>query len=500
VATAEGPSSIRRWLLIGGLAALAAGGLVYALRPTQAANAQRPSIAAIAVLPLDNLSGDPSQDYFVDGMTEALIGNLARVRALRVVSRTSVMRFKGAAPPLNEIARTLNVDAVLEGSVQRTGDRVRVSVQLIHVATDTHLWAREYERELTDVLKLQSDVAGAVADEVRARVTAEERARLAAAGSVNPAAYQEFLLGQHYLWKLNEEDLARAIGHFEQSVRQDPSYAAAYAGLSHAWWWRGIWGATTFEQVELPSRVAAIKALELDPALPEAHVSVGRIKFGHQRDWSGARQAFTRALAIDPNNVDAHFFSAMLCMALGCFPEAIDHMKQIEERDPLSATVQSFFGRVLYRACRYDEAIVHLNRAIELDPHSPAGAYGRLADVYEAVGKYDEALKLLEKEASVQGRPHSPNGAARAARIYALMGKRDKAIGMLKGARGSNPHVLAMAYTALGDHDEAFRLLFRVIDDPAFNVYVKTDPRFDRLHSDPRWQEVLVRMNYPQTQ
>jgi TolB-like protein/DNA-binding winged helix-turn-helix (wHTH) protein len=496
-AAADGPSSIRRWLLVGGLAALAAGGLVYALRPTQAATAERPSIAAIAVLPLDNLSGDPSQDYFVDGMTEALIGNLARIRALRVVSRTSVMRFKGAAPPLHEIARTLNVDAVLEGSVQRTGDRVRVSVQLIHVATDAHLWAREYERELTDVLKLQSDVAGAVADEVRARVTAEERARLASAGSVSPAAYQEFLLGQHYLWRLNEEDLARAIGHFEQSVRLDPSSAAAYAGLSHAWWWRGIWGATTFKQVESPSRAAAVKALELDPGLPEAHVSIGRLKFGHEWDWSGAEQAFSRALAIDPNNVDAHFFSAMLCMAIGCFPDAIDHMKRVEERDPLSSTVQSFFGRVLYRARRYDEAIVHLHRAIELDPQSPAGAYGRLADVYEAVGKYGEALMLLENETSIEGRPRNANGTVAAARIYALMGKRKEAIGMLKGSRGSNPQVLAMAYTALGDHDEAFRLLFRIIEDPSFNVYVKTDPRFDRLHSDPRWQEVLRRLKMP---
>lgn len=380
--------------------------------------------------------------------------------------------------------------------MQRTGDRVRVTVQLIHVATDAHLWAREYERELTDVLKLQSEVARAVADEIQARLTAEERARLASAGSVNPEAYQEFLLGQHYLWRLTEEDLARAIGHFEQSARIDPTYAPAYAGLSHAWWWRGIWGAVLFNQVEGPSRAAAARALELDPQLPEAHVSVGRIKFGHEWDWAGARGAFTRALAIDPNNVDAHFFSAMLCMAVGCFTEAIDHMKRLEERDPLSATVQSFFGRVLYRARRYDEAVVHLNQAIALDSQSPANAYGRLADVYEAVGKFDEALVLRQKEANIDRRPRTADWTARTARTYALMGKREKAIEMLNASRGGNPHLLAMAYAALGERDEAFRLLFEIIEDPSFDVYVKTDPAFDRLHSDPRWQEVMRRMNH----
>ena len=210
----------RRWLALAGLAVLALASTVYMVRPV--ATPVRPPITSLAVLPLNNLSGDPTQDYFADGMTEALIGNLAPISALRVVSRTSVMRFKGTRTSLPEIARELKVDGVIEGSVQRTRDRVRISVQLIHAPTDTHLWAREYERELTDVLKLQGEVARAVADEIRIQVTAEERARMASAGTVDPAAHQEYLLGQHYLWKLTEEDLARAIEHFERATRSMP--------------------------------------------------------------------------------------------------------------------------------------------------------------------------------------------------------------------------------------------------------------------------------------
>ena len=228
------------WFAFGGLAALVAAVLLYPFRPRPAVEAKRSPINMLAVLPMDNLSGDSTQDYFADGMTEALIGNLARIRALRIVSRTSVMRFKGDRRPLSQIAQALNVDAIVEGSVQRSSDRVRVSVQLIHAATDTQLWAREYERDLTDILKLQGEVARAIAGEIQVRLTAEERARLTSPGAVNPAAYLEYLLGQHYLWRLTEEDLTRAIEHFDRAIGLDASYAAAHAGLSHAWWWRGV--------------------------------------------------------------------------------------------------------------------------------------------------------------------------------------------------------------------------------------------------------------------
>jgi TolB-like protein/DNA-binding winged helix-turn-helix (wHTH) protein/Flp pilus assembly protein TadD len=486
-----------RWLLLGGLVALAAAVLVvYLLRHPPGAPAAPPAITSLAVLPLANLSGDPAQEYFADGMTEALIGNLARIRALRVVSRTSVMRFKGGTRSLPEIARALSVDAIVEGSVLRTGDRVRISVQLIHVATDAHLWAREYERDLTDILKLQGEVSRAVAEEIQVQITAEERARLASVASVDPAAYQEYLLGQHYLWRLDEEDLTRAIDHFEQATRLDGRYAAAYAGLSHAWWWRGVWGAKSPKQVEVQSRAAALRALELDPQLAAAHVSTGRIKFSYDWDWSGAEMDFGRALELDPNSLDAHFFEGMLFMALGRFPESIAHIERAEQLDPLSATVQSAFGRILYRARRFDEAILHLNQAIELQPEAP-GNYGRLADVYEEMGRYDEALAVHEKEKRVSGRAQDLSPAV--ARIYARMGKADEArrILDLQRTRGSQWFVLATTYAALGDKDEAFRLLFQVTEERDALNYVKTDPRLDSLHSDPRWQTLLRRMNLP---
>jgi TolB-like protein/DNA-binding winged helix-turn-helix (wHTH) protein/Tfp pilus assembly protein PilF len=486
---ASGPWA-RPWLALAGLALLALGSTVYMLRP--AATTVRPPITSLAVLPLNNLSGDPTQDYFADGMTEALIGNLAPISALRVVSRTSVMRFKGTRTSLPEIARELKVDAVIEGSVQRTSDRVRISVQLIHGPTDTHLWAREYERELTDVLKLQGEVARAVADEIRIQVTAEERARMASAGTVDPTAHQEYLLGQHYLWKLTEEDLARAVDHFERATRLDAAYAAAYAGLSHAWWWRGVWGAKTFKEIESPSRAAARKALELDPRLAEAHVSMGRVKFGHDWDWAGAERDFRRALDIDPNNLDAHFFSAMLFMALGRFPESIAHVERAQQLDPLSSTVHSAFGRVLYRARKAEQAIPHLNQAIALEPRSSDG-YGRLADVYEALGRNDEALALYEKVHVLRGRQvRGPDIAI----VFARMGKRDEANRILATVRNTSPPAqLAQAYAVLGDSDEAFRLLFRHAEERNGLNYVKTEPRFDSLRGDPRWPLLLRRMN-----
>ena len=452
-------------------------------------------IRSIAVLPLENLSGDPAQEYFADGMTEAFISNLAQIRALKVISRTSVMRYKGVRRPLPEVARELNVDAVIEGSVQRSGGRVRVSAQLIYGATDSHLWAREYERDVTDVLKLESEVARAVAAEIRIQVTPQERERLASARSINPEAHEAYLLGRHYLTKANEQDRKRAIEYFEKAIQIAGDYAAAYAGLSTAWVQRGIFEAKDFNEAKPPARAAAFKAIGLDDQIAEAHTALANIKYEFDWDWEGADQEMRRALDLDPGSLDVHLDYGHLLMALGRHDEAIREGRNAEQLDPISSRTQSALGRFLYRARKYDEAVAHLERAVELEPRS-LQAYARLAEVYAQVGRYNEAIGAFEKIRELARDTGNPQ--AGIARVYAMMGRKREAREMISGVK-AQPVIVAPVYVALGDKDEAFRILGKAVDEHnSFLVYLKEDPPFDNLHSDPRWKMLLRRMNFPQ--
>jgi tetratricopeptide (TPR) repeat protein len=391
------------------------------------------------------------------------------------------------------VARALNVDAVLEGSVQRRGNRVKISLQLIHAPSDTHLWAREYERELTDVLNLQGEVASAVADEIRIQVTPEERARMASGISVDPAAHQEYLVGRYHLWRYDEENLKQAIAHFERATQIDPQYAAAHAGLSHAWWALGVYGSTVNPRnAESPSRTAALKALELDVNLAEAYVVQADLKRLYDWDWIGSETAVKRALALDPNEVDAHNSYALLLCQLGRFPEAIARMESASQLDPLAPAIQMDFARVLYRARRFDDALRHLDRALELEP-GMGPAQQLIGDIYGEMGLYAEALAAYQKTGRAPGNPW------RIVRTYALLGRHDEARQMLKdlsARKAPRSRVAAAAYAALGDKDEAFKLLFAMQRDEGFN-YVKVDPPLDSLHSDPRWRELLHHMNLP---
>jgi TolB-like protein len=488
--------ALRRSFVLFAIAAVLLLGLVYRLSQRQAPTVQPNQIKALAVLPLENLSGDPQQEYFADGMTEALISNLTQVRALRVISRTSVMRFKGGRKSLQEIARKLGVDAVIEGSVRRAGERVKITARLIQAVNETPLRSFDYERELADVLKLQSDVARAVADEIQIRVTAEERARLAAAPRVKPEAYVEYLLGRYHLYRYDEENLKLASDHFERAIQLDASYAAAWAGLSDAWRSRGIFGAKSFREVEQPAREAALKALVLDANSAEAYTSLGDLKSAWEWNWAGAEQDYRRALALDPASVDAHRLFAFLLSALGRHTEALSHIQTAERLDPLSARVQDDFGRMLYRARNYAEAERHLKRAIALG----FLARGRLADVYEQTGRYAEALDIYE---TGRGSGNVFSIASRA-RLYAKMGRREEARRLLKDLQRTTyprfPRMhAATAWAALGDKDEAFRPLFSAVEQrDNLLVFLKVDPKLDDLRSDPRWKELLRRMNFPE--
>jgi serine/threonine protein kinase/TolB-like protein/Tfp pilus assembly protein PilF len=485
----------RPWFAISALLMLAVAVLGSLLLFRRTPTAVFPEVKSLAVLPLANLSGDPAQEYFADGMTEAFISNLARIRALKVISRTSVMRYKGSQKSLPEIARELNVDAVIEGTVQRSGGRVRVTAQLIHPATAAHLWASEYERDLTDVLKLQSEVARAVADEIRIQVTPEERARLASARSVNPQAHEAFLLGRYHLSRANEQGWKQAIDYFERAIELAPDYAAVYAGLSDAWLQRGIFSAKDFREVESPSRAAALKAIGLDHQLAEAHTALGNIKHIYDWDWAGAEQELSRALELDPGSLDAHIDYGTLLMHLGRHDEAIKEGQIAAQLDPLSSRTQSFLGRFLYRARRYEEASPHLQRAVELEPRSVHANY-RLGEVYVQLGRYDEAIAALEKNRELM--PKGGELQAAVARVYALMGREHEARQMIRGVK-AQPYAFARLYAALGDKDEAFRILEKAVEERnSLLVALKEDPPYENLHSDPRWKALLRRMNFPE--
>ena len=453
-----------------------------------------PQITSLAVLPLQNLSGDPSHEYFADGMTEALISNLSQIKGLKVISRTSIMRYKDSHEPLPEIAKTLGVDAVIEGSVLKAGDRVRVTAQLIHATSDAHLWSRNYERDLSDILRLQSEVAQAIAREVRVQLTPAEQNRLASSGRTDPKAHEAYLLGKFHLSRNSEEDVLRAISYFQKAIDIEPDHADAYAGLATAWLQRGIWGGGNLSDFESHVRDAATTAIRIDPGNASAHIAMSQLLNNYDYDWRGAEEEITRALEIDPNNPDALEAYSWVLQSLGRHAEVRPLMERAEQLDPVSSRIQSSFGRMLYRARRYEEAETHLKRSIELDPTN-YGSYGRLADVYIEMGRFDEALAQLEKSSAIQ-----PGGAhaARQAVTYARMGDRKKALDTMNGMPSPPQWELARLYTALGDVNKALEVLNGAAQRrDTLLVHVKEDPSFVPLHSDPRWESLLRELNFP---
>jgi len=456
------------------------------------------SIRSLAVLPLDNLSGDASQNYFADGMTDELITDLAQISALRVISRTSVMVYKGARKPLPQIARELNVDAVVEGTVLRSGDHVRITAQLIEASTDKHLWAQSYESELRDTLALQNKVAAAIADQIRINLTPQERAALKNVEVVNPEAYESYLKGRYFWNKRTADGLKVALAYFNQAIEQDPNYAQAYSGLADTYALLGDWqyAAMTPKEAFPKAKAAAIKALELDSQLGEAHNSLAFVLDGFDWDLNSGGNEFRRAIELAPGYATAHHWYAWHLSLLGRYDPAIAEMRKAQNLDPLSLIINADLAELLVVAHSYDESILQSRKTIEMDPNF-ALAHNQLAQAYLQEHRYDEAIAELTKAIKLSG--GSPAFIANLARAYVASGKRSEALKLLNDLKKrsnpsySNAAEIAVIYASLGDTDQAMNWLEKGYEE-RFNPGVLLRPGFDPLRSDPRFQDLVRRI------
>jgi TolB-like protein/DNA-binding winged helix-turn-helix (wHTH) protein/Flp pilus assembly protein TadD len=458
-------------------------------------------IRSLAVLPLENLSGDASQNYFADGMTDELITDLAQISALRVISRTSVMAYKGARKPLPQIARELNVDAVIEGSVLRSGDRVRITAQLIEASADRHLWSQSYEGELRDTLALQSRVASAIADQIRINLTPQEQAALKNVRVVNPEAYESYLKGRYFWNKRTADGLKAALAYFQQAIEEDPKYAQAYSGLADTYALLGDWqyAVMTPEQAFPKAKAAAIKALELDSTLGEAHNSLAFVLDAFDWDLDAAGKEFRRAIELNPGYATAHHWYAWHLSLLGRFDEAIAEMRKAENLDPLSLIINADVAELLVIAHHYDESIAQSRKTIEMDPNF-ALAHNQLAQAYLQKHLYGEAVAELRRAVQLSG--GSPTIIANLARAYVASGQRSEAIKLLNDLKNRSSHgysngsEIATIYASLGDTDQAMNWLEKSYEE-RFNPGVLLRPGFDPLRSDPRFQGLVHRVGLP---
>ncbi len=460
-------------------------------------------IRSLAVLPLENLSGDPEQDYFADGMTEALITELGKISALRVISRQSVMRYKDTDKPVPEIARELNVDAVVEGSVLRDGERVRITTQLIRAMPERHLWAESYERDLSDVLALQGEVARAIAREIKVVVTPAEETRLASARPVNPEAYEAYLKGRYFWNKRTREELMKGLGYFQQAIERDPAFALAYAGLANSYLLLPQYNLAPPREVMPKAKAALMKALALDDTLGEAYTSLAAIKQIYEWDWAGAERAFNRALELDPNYATAHQWYAEYLRTMGRHDEAIREMKRALELDPVSLIINAGLGWCYYYARQFDLAIEPCRKALELEPDFGM-ARSCLLNAYLQAGAVDELIAERQRFARLRGA--SQGEVAEIRRIYEAGGleglwrlgiERWKER-MAKGEYVSKVFWLAADHAQLGEKEEALAWLekaYRERDSWLMDINVRVE--FDPLRDEPRLQDILRRMNFP---
>jgi TolB-like protein/DNA-binding winged helix-turn-helix (wHTH) protein/Flp pilus assembly protein TadD len=455
-------------------------------------------IRSLAVLPLDNLSGDASQGYFADGMTDELITDLSQISALRVISRTSVMVYKGARKPLPQIARELNVDAVVEGTVLRSGDQVRITAQLIQAPADKHLWAESYEGNLRDTLALQKKVASAIAEQIRIELTPREQAVLKKANVLNPEAYESYLKGRYFWNKRTADGLKVAMAYFKQAIDEDPSYAQAYAGLADSYNLLGDWeyGALEPSDAYPKAKAAAIKALELDSSLGEAHTSLAFSLDVFDRDWGSAEREFRRAIELNPGYATAHHWYAWHLSEIGRNTEAIAEMRKAEHLDPLSLIISADMAEILLVAHLNDEAIEQSRNTVDMDPNF-AIAHFELGQAFVQKHRYNEAIAEFQKAIKLSG--GSISSYANLAYAYALSNKRREAVKILndlKTRSTRNASEIALMYVGLGEKDQAMKWLEKAYEEHS-NPSILLRPAFDPLRSDPRFQDLVHRIGLP---
>ena len=480
--------------LVAALLVLSLGLNVGRVRDWIFAGAGPAPIASIVVLPLQNLSGDPEQEYFADGMTEALITDLGKIGALRVISRTTAKRYKGSDKPLPEIARELHVDAVVEGSVVQEAGRVRVTAQLIDAATDEHLWAEAYERDLTSILVLQGEVARAIAREIQITLSPEEETRLARDRKVDPETYQAYLRGMFWLNKGTPEGIKKGMAYLHEAVERDPGDPLAYAGLAMGY-------ITVAHGPEPPAdslshaKSAALKAVRLDDTLAEAHAAAALVQGYYDWQWETAQRTLDHALEINPSLAIAHYHNSWFHVLFGRMEEAIAEHKRAQELDPLMPLHTAWLGGIYEMEGRYEEAIAEARKSIEIAPNYPIGYFIR-ALVYNDKGMYEQAIAASKKAAEV-----APPWKWALGPTYVAAGRRDEARKLLaelkkKAVTPWRAYWLAELHTALGGKDEAFRWLS--YEHPhAWVPWVRVLPAFEPLRDDPRFKDLLRRMNLP---
>jgi TolB-like protein/DNA-binding winged helix-turn-helix (wHTH) protein/Flp pilus assembly protein TadD len=484
------------WALAGLAVALSLW--VAALRMTSGSKSSAPQVRSLAVLPLENLSGDSSQEYFADGMTDELITQLAQIHALRVISRSSVMSYKHLHKPLTEIARELNVEAVVEGSILRSGDRVRITAQLIRVPADEHIWAQSFEGNLSDTLALQGKVAQAVADRIRVTLSSTENAALQKTQSVNVQAYDDYLKGRFYWNQRTREGLKQAIDYFKSSIASEPKYAEAYAGLADSYALSGDWeyGILAPAQAFAQAKQAAYQALALNDNLSEAHTSLAFVLDLYGWDWEGAEEQYQLAIALSPGYATAHHWYAFHLLLMGHIGAGIDELRIAENLDPLSLIIGADVADALCIAHRFDESVQQSRKTLTLGPNFALGHF-ELGQALAQLRQYDAAIAEFHNAIEIAG--HRAVFDSNLAYAYAISGRKAEAVQIAKDLQlrpdsnlSANENI-ALIYAGLGDPDQAMIWLNKAYD-ARFNPSILLRPGFDSLRQDPRFKDLRHRI------